>query len=71
MQCYDQPNQFIIIQEYCAWGNLHERLRKKGQFTQYEVHHILNQALEGLKVLHEDYGIIHRDIKTENILIYS
>ncbi|EJU03326.1 Pkinase-domain-containing protein [Dacryopinax primogenitus] len=56
-----------IILEYCENGSLHNFLKKFGKFPENLVAVYISQVLEGLVYLHEQ-GVIHRDIKSANIL---
>ena len=67
------PNSTFLILEYCSgdslYKNLYEYIKKFGApFPEKLVQKLMRQILLGVKTLHEN-GIIHRDIKLENILI--
>ena len=58
-----------IIQEYIESGSLSNFIRKnKICLPSKTVKKIAEQTIYGVKELH-DYGIVHRDLKLENILI--
>lgn len=57
-----------IVLEYAVGITLKEYLREKGPLTASEVIHIAVQILAGLEHAHSK-GIIHRDIKPQNIII--
>ena len=58
-----------IIQEYIESGSLSNFIRKnKICLPSKTVKKIAEQIINGVKELH-DYGIVHRDLKLENILI--
>lgn len=66
-------NNYYIIMDYCNGGSLSDLLKEyklkfgkpfPQEIIQYFMHHIVN----GLKYIHSQ-GIIHRDIKMDNILL--
>ena len=59
-----------LILEYCNGGSLEKYLQNyKKPFPPDIVRHIAKQILQGLDHLHKN-GIIHRDIKLDNILLH-
>ena len=52
--------------EYLA-DTLGNRIRKSGRRTGEEIHAMLEDLLQGLEYLHQ-HGLVHRDIKPDNIL---
>jgi eukaryotic-like serine/threonine-protein kinase len=56
-----------ISLEFMNFGDLRTRT-KSGTFTLSQIYHLIEQVCYGLKAIH-DSGIIHRDIKAENILL--
>ncbi|CAG8715008.1 3486_t:CDS:2, partial [Acaulospora morrowiae] len=63
-------NTLYLIMEFCSAGSLWDvRNRKKNKrFSELEVGYIMREVLRGLEYVH-GIGIIHRDIKAQNILI--
>jgi serine/threonine protein kinase len=61
------PMPFLVL-EFVQGQALGERLLKKGRLGEDEAIRLLVQVCEALQYLHE-LGIIHRDIKPDNILI--
>jgi serine/threonine protein kinase len=59
-----------MILEYCSGGNLFDKRKKRYEtrFTEREAAYYIYQIAQALKHCHS-HGIIHRDIKLENILI--
>jgi serine/threonine protein kinase len=69
-----KPNFTYLGIEYCNGGSLSDNLydyikQHKKPFPEKLVQKIMKQILAGVKCLHEK-GIIHRDLKLKNILIY-
>ena len=68
------PNSTYLGIEYCNGGslskNLYEYINKYGKpFPEKLVQKLMKQILLGVKSIH-DKGIIHRDLKLGNILLY-
>lgn len=49
-------------------GELFECIKDMNKFSEPQARHVFRQLLEGVKYLH-DHGIVHRDLKLENILV--
>ncbi|CAG8603020.1 5613_t:CDS:2 [Acaulospora colombiana] len=63
-------NTLCLLMEYCSAGSLWDiRNRKKNKrFSEIEVAYVMREVLRGLEYTH-GMGIIHRDIKAQNILV--
>ncbi|MEM7342876.1 MAG: tetratricopeptide repeat protein [Chloroflexota bacterium] len=61
-------NNFYMVMEYVAGGSLRQLLNKEGKLPVEQAVDITIGICEGLAKFHEQ-GIVHRDIKAENILI--
>ncbi|KAK8809974.1 hypothetical protein WA538_003526 [Blastocystis sp. DL] len=57
-----------LIQEYGFYGDLQKELKKEGKFTERKAAWYVARIAKGIQYMHENQ-VIHRDIKTENILI--
>ncbi|CAG8522798.1 666_t:CDS:2 [Cetraspora pellucida] len=70
--CYKEFSSptLCLFMEYCEAGSLWEVRNKRPQkrFNEVEVAFVMREVLKGLEFLH-GLGIIHRDIKAQNILI--
>jgi len=67
------PSHYYIVMEYCNGGSLLSCLRKyitlyKKPFSEEIVQFLMRQIVRGVKYIHEK-GIIHRDLKLDNILV--
>jgi serine/threonine protein kinase/regulator of sirC expression with transglutaminase-like and TPR domain len=61
-------NLFYIIMEYLPHGSLQNLIDKRGRLSAEQAIRLTTGICEGLAKLHE-YGVIHRDIKAQNILL--
>ncbi|MDF1666543.1 MAG: serine/threonine-protein kinase [Planctomycetota bacterium] len=59
---------YYIIMQYIDGKNLDEAIKARGKFPWRDATRIITESSEGLKLAHSN-GIIHRDIKAENIMI--
>jgi len=62
------PSNLILIMEFCPGGDLFDQLYKHKSFTPDDTAIFTSQVLLPLEYLHS-LGIVHRDLKLENILV--
>ena len=70
----ENSKDYIILTEYINGGNLRDCLEKYKNyfhkaFPEEIVQHLMRQIIDAFKYIHEK-GIMHRDIKLENIMIH-
>lgn len=58
----------FIVSEHCPHGDLFDALAKKGRFSEPHAKKWFLQLTDAIQYCHS-LGIIHRDLKLENILI--
>ena len=66
-----QPPSLFVVMEYMD-SDLRKQLLNAGMSTQFDSDAIIQIAINSLKALtflHEQVGIVHRDIKCANLLI--
>jgi eukaryotic-like serine/threonine-protein kinase len=72
VQVYDQgrseDGRYYIAMEYVPGGTLGDRIGRVGPLNSAEAARLASQVAEALRVAHER-GIVHRDIKPQNVLL--
>jgi eukaryotic-like serine/threonine-protein kinase len=65
--CLEQERRFYLIQEFIDGQNLLQELDEHGAYSEQNILQLLDDLLPILKFVH-DNGVIHRDVKPENIM---
>jgi len=65
---YTNEETIALVFEYLNGGDLLEHISKNGRLTETQAKPIFKQLLEAVKFCH-DHGVVHRDLKAENIII--
>ncbi|KND04013.1 ULK/FUSED protein kinase [Spizellomyces punctatus DAOM BR117] len=66
--CFESKGEVCVVTEYCAGGDLLAKLQEEGRFDVEKVREVARGLCRGLRYLHEK-GIVHRDLKLQNILL--
>jgi eukaryotic-like serine/threonine-protein kinase len=74
VQVYDrghtEDGAFYMAMEYVTGGTLKERVKAEGSLALREATEIASRVADALAVAH-DHGIVHRDVKPQNVLLTS
>jgi len=65
---FETRERLYIVQEYCAGGDLSCAIRKECGLNETRARNIFIQLLQAVSHLHGS-NIVHRDIKSENVLL--
>jgi len=69
-RCVEDEKNIHLAMEYCPGGDLFTHLRSLGTLPERVARQIIAELVLAVAHLHE-YGIIHRDVKPENVLLDS
>ncbi|KAL5851831.1 hypothetical protein ACOSQ3_006949 [Xanthoceras sorbifolium] len=67
---YEDDSHLHIVMELCSSQDLYRRIIDKGVFSESESRVVITQVLQAISHMHRS-GIIHRDIKPDNIMFSS
>jgi serine/threonine protein kinase len=62
------PTHLGIVLQYAAGGELFDRVRTAGHFTEDEARYFFQQLISGVHYCHQK-NVTHRDLKLENTLL--
>lgn len=65
-----ENGEFYLVMEYLEGRTLQKKIREEGRISPRETVFIMKQLLSALQSAH-DHGIIHRDVKPENVVLIS
>ena len=68
LEMFESETYILIIMEYINGGNLYSFVKKRRKLNEKTAKFLFWQITQGIKYMHSN-GVVHRDIKLENILI--
>ncbi len=66
-EVYESRNNVHLVLEHLSGGELFERIRQRGQYSEHDASVIMRAILKALVAMHSK-KIVHRDLKPENML---
>ena len=67
-EVYEADKHIHLVLELLEGGELFNRIRNRGTYTESDAIKVMQNVLEALCYLHEK-GIVHRDLKPENLIL--
>jgi NUAK family SNF1-like kinase len=68
LEVFESAKHLNLVYEYCPGGNLLNFMRKKGVLNESEAMKLFYQIIRAMNFCHRR-GIVHRDIKLDNVLM--
>ncbi|XP_055592572.1 serine/threonine-protein kinase ULK2 [Uranotaenia lowii] len=68
LACTEKDHNVYLVMEYCNGGDLADYLAVKGTLSEDTIRLFLVQLASAMKALYE-VGVVHRDLKPQNILL--
>jgi len=69
-EVFETKTHMWIVMECAEGGNIYERIVKLNHFSEQGASKIIKQVLKAVHYMHS-YGIAHRDLKLENLLLMT
>ena len=68
LETFQTAKHYLIVMELCPGGDLLNYVRKRRKLTEPSAKYLFKQIMQGIAYMHS-IGIVHRDIKLDNILL--
>jgi serine/threonine protein kinase len=64
----EASGHLCLVMEYCSGGDMCDLINRNGPLTEQKARHLFGQLLSAVQYIHSK-GIIHRDIKLDNLFL--
>ena len=69
-EVYESASDLYLVMECCSGGELFDRIKEQGSYTEQDASAVMRQMTEGIRYMHAN-GIAHCDLKPDNFLFFS
>lgn len=70
-ETFEDAKFIYIVMEYCKGPDFHEFVHTMGHLTEAQAAIVMQQVLRAVTYMHATQNICHRDLKTENFMLFT